>query len=95
MPVHWTEPALRAVEELQDRIAQDSPVAADRVAARIREAINGLASFPLKGRPGRVSGTYELVIPRTSYTAAYRLRAGIVEVIAVIHQAQQWPEHLD
>lgn len=70
-------------------------MAADRVAARIRNAINGLATFPLKGHPGRVSGTYELVIPRTSYTAAYRIRGEIVEVIAVIHQARQWPQSFD
>lgn len=95
MPVRWTAPALRTVEELQERIAQDSPAAAERVATRIKGAINGLATFPLKGRPGRVSGTYELVIPRTSYTAAYRVRGNIVEVVALIHQAQQWPERFD
>jgi toxin ParE1/3/4 len=95
MRVHWTVPALAAMEDLQDYIAQDSPVAAGRVAARITEAINGLVSFPLRGRPGRVSGTFELVIPRTSYTAAYRLRGNFIEVIAVLHQAQQWPESFD
>lgn len=54
------------MEDLQDYIAQESPRAASRVAARITEAINGLVSFPLRGRPGRVPGTFELVIPRTS-----------------------------
>ena len=95
MRVRWTAPALRAVEELQDRIARDSPDAAYRVAARIREAVNGLAAFPWRGRAGRVSGTYEPVIPRTSYTAAYRVQGEIVEVVAVIHQAQQWPDRFD
>lgn len=95
MRVHWTTTALVAMEELQDHIAQDSPTAASRVAARITEAINGLVSFPLRGRPGRVSGTFELVIPRTSYTAAYRIRGNFIEVIAVLHQAQQWPERFD
>ena len=95
MRVHWTTPALVALEELQDRIAQDSLMAAERVAARITDAINDLATFPLKGRPGRVSGAYELVIPRTSYTAVYRVRGDIVEVITLMHQARQWPESFD
>ena len=95
MRVHWTVPALVAMEELQDHIAQDSPMAAGQVAARITDAINGLVTFPLRGRPGRVSGTFELVIPRTSYTAAYRVRGTFIEVIALIHQAQQWPERFD
>ena len=95
MRVEWTAPALRALEEIQDDVARDSPAAAGRLAQRIRAAVDGLATFPWRGRPGRIAGTYELVIPRTPYTAAYRVRGEIVEVIALIHQARQWPQRFD
>jgi toxin ParE1/3/4 len=72
-------------------IAQDSPTAAQQVVARITEAVDGLATFPTMGRPGRVIGTRELIVPGTPYVVAYRVRESAVEVLAVIHSAQQWP----
>jgi toxin ParE1/3/4 len=72
-------------------IAQDSPTAAQQVVARITDAVDGLATFPTMGRPGRVIGTRELIVPGTPYVVAYRVRENAVEVLAVIHSAQQWP----
>jgi toxin ParE1/3/4 len=43
------------------------------------------------GRPGRVISTRELVVSGTPYIVAYRVREGVVEILAVIHGAQQWP----
>lgn len=83
------------MEAIQDHIARDSPIAANQVATRIEEAVQGLATFPLRGRPGRISGTNELVIPGTSYTAAYRVRGEAVQIIGIFHQAQRWPEYFD
>jgi addiction module RelE/StbE family toxin len=72
-------------------IAQDSPTAAQQVVARITDAVDGLATFPTMGRPGRVIGTRELIVTGTPYVVAYRVRENAVEVLAVIHAAQQWP----
>jgi toxin ParE1/3/4 len=44
------------------------------------------------GHPGQIVDTRELVVPRTPFTVAYRVVDQTVEIIAVIHQAQQWPE---
>ena len=68
---------------------------AHQVAVRVREAAQGLAAFPLQGRPGRILDTRELVVSRTPFTVAYRVADQIVEIIAVIHQAQQWPERFE
>ena len=95
MRVRWDPKALARLEAEGDYIARDSPVAAARVIARIMDAVDDLAIHPLKGRQGRVMGTRELVIPRTSYIVAYRVRGQIVEVLAVQHAAQQWPESFD
>jgi len=92
MKVRWDPKALERLEAEGDYIAQDSPAAASSVIARIFAAVDGLATYPLKGRQGRVTGTRELVIPRTSYIVVYRVRGQVVEILALQHTAQQWPE---
>src|SRR5437762_2731263 len=42
--------------------------------------------LPLQGHPGRVVDTRELVVPRTPFTVAYRVRGQIVEVVGIVHQ---------
>ncbi|MGI8913733.1 MAG: type II toxin-antitoxin system RelE/ParE family toxin [Chloroflexota bacterium] len=95
MEVRWTTPALDALSALQDYLAQDSPAAADLVTKRITDSVDDLTSHPLIGRPGRVAGTRELVIPRTAHIAAYRVRGAVIQVVAIIYQAQQWPERFE
>lgn len=92
MRVHWLRSALADLEHIGDYIALDSPTAAERVTARIVNAVEKLADFPGLGRPGRVIGTRELVISRTPYIVAYRVRGQTVELLAVLHGAQQWPD---
>ncbi|MGB6687706.1 MAG: type II toxin-antitoxin system RelE/ParE family toxin [Terracidiphilus sp.] len=53
---------------------------------------NRLKNFPLSGRAGRVRGTRELVIPGTSYIAAYVVQENEVRIAAVLHGRQSWPE---
>lgn len=91
--VVWTELAARDLDDIADYIDQDNPEAAERTVMRIVERVSGLAFHPLQGRPGRLPGTRELVIGGTSYLAAYRVRERI-EVVAIIHAAQRWPDTL-
>ncbi len=60
----------------------------------ILTAVEHLAELPNLGRPGRVSGTRELVVPGTPYVIPYRLRSDRLEVIAVFHGRQRWPNRL-
>jgi toxin ParE1/3/4 len=47
--------------------------------------------MPQMGRRGRVKGTRELVIAGTPSIVAYTvLRGQVVEILAVIHGAQEW-----
>jgi plasmid stabilization system protein ParE len=46
------------------------------------------------GRPGRVLGTRELVVPDTPYVIPYRVRRERLELIAVFHGRQKWPGRL-
>jgi plasmid stabilization system protein ParE len=40
------------------------------------------------GRPGRVPGTRELVIPRTSFIVPYRLVGNAIHVLRIFHAAR-------
>jgi toxin ParE1/3/4 len=80
------------LEDLAERIAADNPAAAVRTVERIRAAVDRLARFPALGRPGRVPGTRELVIPDTPYIVPYRVTDSAVQIITVMHSAQRWPD---
>lgn len=92
MKAVWTRWALRDLESLHAFISEDDPVAALRVVRRIQEAASVIGSHPEIGRLGRVPDTREFVIPNTPYIIVYRLSRPSLEVVAVIHGAQRWPE---
>ena len=48
---------------------------------------------PKSGRPGRVAGTLELVIPRLPYIVPYRIKGDAIEVLRIYHAARMWPEN--
>ena len=77
-----------------DYIAQDNPLAAADQDDEIERQVDTLQVHPKLGRPGRVKGTRELVISRTSFIAAYRLKGQRIEIIRFLHGAQRWPEEL-
>jgi len=72
-------------------ISQDSLAAALAVDERIDAIDRQLRQFPMSGRRGKVRGTRELVIPRTSYIAIYRVRDDQVFILRIMHGAQRWP----
>lgn len=75
-------------------IAAENPAAAAAVADRIESAVVDLSDLAI-GRPGRVAGTFELVLPPLPYIVAYALipqpdgTEGI-EVLRVIHAKRNW-----
>jgi toxin ParE1/3/4 len=79
---------------LRSYIARDNPKAANRIGGTLLEAVERLAELPNLGRPGRVAGTRELVVPGTPYVIPYRLRGDRLEIIAVFHGRQKWPKQL-
>lgn len=92
MKVRWSPTAVSDLQSIRDYIARDNPSAARKVANRIKESIDRLSNFPLSGRAGRVPGTRELVIPGTSYIAAYTVQDDEVQIAAMLHGRQRWPD---
>ena len=92
MKVRWTMPAANQIGNIFDRIADDSPAAAERTVRRIRDAIRRTAGMPYSARVGRVAGTREIAVAGTPYLVAYRIVEKTIHVLAVPHDAQDWPE---
>jgi toxin ParE1/3/4 len=90
----WSPRAIEHVAHLREYIARDNPNAAKRIASALLETVERLAQLPNLGRPGRVAGTRELVVPGTPYIIPYRLRGDRLEVVAVFHARQKWPKQL-
>jgi toxin ParE1/3/4 len=90
----WSPRAIEHLAHLRAYIARDDPKAASRIAGALLEAVERLPELPNLGRPGRVTGTRELVVPGTQYVIPYRVRGDRLEIIAVFHGRQKWPKHL-
>jgi toxin ParE1/3/4 len=67
-------------------------MAARRVIERVRESVTHLSDHPDLGRPGRVPGTRELIIPGMPFIIPYRLRDEVIEILTILHAARRWPE---
>ncbi|QEL24587.1 type II toxin-antitoxin system RelE/ParE family toxin [Bosea sp. F3-2] len=94
-PVIWSDDARRDYLDILGYIAQDNPDAAERIVDAIEQTGNGLGEFAT-GRPGRVSGTYEKLVPRLpfilAYTIAFQGGHEVVAILRVIHTARDWRE---
>ncbi len=90
MKVEWSHPAQRDLITIAEYIAADSPNAALAVVDRIDSLVAALADHPRRGRPGRVAGTRELVVPNLPYIIAYRIRDERVQVLRVLHNSRKW-----
>ena len=89
----WSPEAIADITALRAFIEEDDPAAAQRVVLHIVRNVETLLSqHPEMGRPGRVPGTRELVIPRTPFIVPYRLQGDVIQVLRVFHGVRRWPE---
>jgi toxin ParE1/3/4 len=95
MQVKWLRRALRNLEQEAAYIARDNPQAAAALVADADESTRLLTRHPDMGRPGRVPGTRELVLPHFPYIIPYRVKEQRVEILRVFHTSRKWPQELD
>ena len=89
----WSPEAVDDLNSLRAFIAEDDPAAAQRIALHILHNVETLLpKQPEMGRPGRVPGTRELVIPNTPFIVPYRLQGKSIQILRVYHGARRWPE---
>src|SRR5437763_12821883 len=91
--IEWRSQAQDDLDEIFRYVFEFQPAAAWRLRDAIVRQVEFLTIHPAQGRPGRVPGTRELVIPSTPYIVAYSFhsRRDVVQVLAVIHGARLWP----
>jgi toxin ParE1/3/4 len=70
--IEWTKQAIADVDNIYAFIAANNPRAARAIVDKIDRAIVSLSIHPRMGRPGRVAGSRELVVPRTRFIVAGR-----------------------
>lgn len=91
MRTEWSRRADRDLDRVEDCIAQENPTAALEARERIEQQIRLLKKQPKIGRQGRVPGTRELVITALPYIVVYRVKSKAIQIIRVLHGAQQSP----
>ena len=71
-------------------VAQDNPIAAIELDIEFESKAENARLRPTLYKPGRMKGTREIVV-RPNYVMVYRVIGDVVEVLRVLHAAQQWP----
>lgn len=93
MQIEWTKGARQNLEQIEEYIAQDNPLAAIDTVLNIIQTIELLKTHPGMGRAGRLTGTRELIITNAPYIVPYRVKNKSVQILRVLHGSIQWPSH--
>ena len=87
----WLKLALQDMGEIAEYISRDDPEKATAVVREIWDSSQNLRTLPARGKPGRVPGTRELVLPNLPFFLAFRVTGSTVQILRVIHTSRQWP----
>ncbi|MBZ5515176.1 MAG: type II toxin-antitoxin system RelE/ParE family toxin [Acidobacteriia bacterium] len=92
MRVHWTDTAREHLRAIHAYIAKDSPQYALRIVDRLTRRSQQIAEFPLSGRvvPEFEHGQIREVLDGP-YRIIYYIKPDQIDVLAVIHAAQEIP----
>lgn len=88
MRVRYTRRALRQLDSILTWISQDRPTAARGQIQRIEHAVDLIGQFPQMGHTGISTSTWEFVVPATPYIVVYRISNDEVQVLSIVHGAQ-------
>lgn len=93
MRIKIANAAYNDLNEIDDYIRSNNPLAANRMESRLNEAISYLSMHPAIGRAGRVTGTRELIVSGTPFIVVYEVQKQIVFVARILHSARKWPNN--
>jgi toxin ParE1/3/4 len=94
----WLKKALINLDEQMEFIARENPQAAEDQFTNIEIALNHLLQHPSVGRPGRVHGTRELVVPNTSFIIPYKVKfnptkqCNEILILRLFHASRKLPK---
>ncbi|MDR1164622.1 MAG: type II toxin-antitoxin system RelE/ParE family toxin [Deltaproteobacteria bacterium] len=85
----WPE-AFQDLDDISDYVYADNPEAAEELLEDLHKKIAALPARPRIYRPGRVTGTREMVV-RANYVVVYNESPNAVNVLRVPRTARKWP----
>ena len=88
--LQWRLLSLVDRDAIMEYIARDNPSAAIDLDLEFELKTENARQRPKLYNPGRMKGTREIVM-RPNYVMVYRVTGDLVEVLRVLHAAQQWP----
>lgn len=94
LKIDWLPVAVQNRASQIAYISERNPRAAIILGDAIEAVVGRLADHPNSGRPGRIAGTREFVVPGTPYIIAYRIEPQAVLILRLLHGAQDWPEQV-
>ena len=96
MKVVWSDEAKRRLRSITREIAKDSPMAAEKVAARLLRRSRALGEPPLLGRrlPEFPESDWREVLERP-FRLIYTLTEHGIEIVTVMHYRQLLPDDIE
>jgi toxin ParE1/3/4 len=95
MKVYWTNTAIARLRGIEQVIAQDSPLVAPRVVARILRSTNRLEALPHSGRTVSEYDDADIrEILLRPYRIIYLLKPGNIYVLTVRHYRELLPDDI-
>jgi addiction module RelE/StbE family toxin len=92
MIVRWTKPAAADLTHICDYTEERFGAAqARRVEDKLYQTADRLQDTPNRGRTGRRVGTREITVAGLPFVIIYRVRNEAIEILRILHGAQQWP----
>jgi len=95
MRIKWTRQALNNLDAAVKNIAEDKPASAQKISQKIWNSVQLLAQQPGIGRPGRVNGTRELVIPGLPFIVPYLENNYEIVILRIMHASMKWPDSFE
>lgn len=88
----WLKKALADLDSSLDYVAENQgEVAATALAKKLFDAVDSIVDNPSIGRPGRMTGTRELVVSGTLYLIPFRVKGTTVEILRIFHTSRNPP----
>lgn len=89
MHVQWTDEAKANLRAIESYIGSDNPkAAADTILKILKRTNTQLKDHSSSGKPGRITGTRELIFPEFPYIVTYTVQEQIISIITVFHSAR-------
>ena len=90
LDLNWEADALLQYEILIEFVRDRNEPAAEALARRINDGVERVCHFPEIGRPGRITGTRELIV-HPNYIVVYQITGTAIDVLRLLHARQRYP----